>query len=205
MNLFKEFYPTPQNLISRIFEDFGLNVKTKNYKNILEPSAGKGDLASFIKDKFSWQKPDVDCIEVDNTLRNTLKGEGYRVVFDDFLRFSTHKHYDLILMNPPFSNGDEHLLKALSMVENGGDIVCILNAETIKNPYSNRRKELNVKLRALGAKCRIYKSAFSTAERSTDVEIAAIYVSIPRRIGESEFLKGMKQKYYAEEKQKECA
>ena len=40
-------------------------------------------------------------------------------------------------MNPPFSEGDKHLLKAINIMKNGGQIVCILNAETIKNPYSN--------------------------------------------------------------------
>ena len=45
-------------------------------------------------------------------------------------------------MNPPFSNGDKHLLKALQMQEKGGNIVCLLNAETLRNPYTESRKEL---------------------------------------------------------------
>ena len=48
-------------------------------------------------------------------------------------------------MNPPFSNGDKHLLKALEMQENSGEVIAIVNAETIRNPFSNRRKE-HVKL-----------------------------------------------------------
>jgi hypothetical protein len=42
-------------------------------------------------------------------------------------------------MNPPFENGDQHFLKAWDIMRNG-DIVCLLNAETLKNPYSERRK-----------------------------------------------------------------
>lgn len=57
----------------------------------------------------------IDCVEINKDLRNCLKGAGYRVVGDDFLTYSTMKQYDLIVMNPPFSNGDAHLLKALKM------------------------------------------------------------------------------------------
>ena len=217
MNLFKEFYPTPKALIAKIFEDF--EIRVHKYKEVLEPSAGKGDLAEYIRDAehtYGKEFPEylydrgyrfdgaIDCIELSPELRSVLSGKGLRVVYDDFLQYHTFKQYDLILMNPPFSNGDEHLLKALSMVENGGDVVCILNAETIKNPYTNRRKELNVKLRELNAKCRIYQSAFTTAERTTNVEVAAVYVSVPKKKMDSEFLKGLKQKHYAEYKEKEC-
>mgnify|MGYP003290709934 CR=1 FL=1 len=45
-------------------------------------------------------------------------------------------------MNPPFSNGDKHLLKALQIQQNGGKVVCLLNAETIRNPYTETRKTL---------------------------------------------------------------
>ena len=40
-------------------------------------------------------------------------------------------------MNPPFSNGDKHLLKALKMQEKGGAIICLLNAETIRKICSS--------------------------------------------------------------------
>lgn len=54
------------------------------------------------------------------------------------------KEYDLIVMNPPFENGVKHLLKALEMQSrNGGSIVCLLNAETIKNQCTNERITLN--------------------------------------------------------------
>lgn len=68
---------------------------------------------------------------------------GVHIVHDDFLSFRTFKKYDLILMNPPFSNGDKHLLKAISMQKRtGGGIVCLLNAETLLNPYTRLRKDL---------------------------------------------------------------
>ena len=201
MNLFKEFYPTPKALLKRIMEDFA--IKIQNYQTFLEPSAGKGDIVGFIKDEMRYHRdPDIDCIELSGELRSVLTGKGERVVYDDFLNYHTFKQYDLILMNPPFSNGDEHLLKALELADSGGDVICILNAETIQNPCTRRRKKLIVKLRERKAKCKLYHAAFSTAERSTDVTVIAVYVSIPKKETESELLKNLKQKHYAEFKEK---
>lgn len=47
--------------------------------------------------------------------------------------------FDFIIMNPPFSNGDEHFIKAWEIADNT-TIVCLLNSETINNPYSEKRK-----------------------------------------------------------------
>ena len=84
-------------------------------------------------------------------------------------------------MNPPFSAGAAHLLKALDIMKDGGKVACILNAETIRNPYTNERKALVQKLDALGAKITYKQNAFKRAARRTDVEIALIFVNIPRR------------------------
>ena len=64
------------------------------------------------------------------------------------------------MMNPPFSEGDKHLLKALELMKNGGQVVCLLNAETLKNPYSNSRKELIQKLKELDAKIKYLEANF---------------------------------------------
>ena len=123
-----EFYPTPRALLDKIFA----GVKWSEIQTVLEPSAGKGDMASYFREQYrktNYQDPDIDCIEKDPTLARILKGEGFPVIHDDFLTFHTGKQYDLIAMNPPFSNGDEHLLKALDLQKHGGYIICILNAD----------------------------------------------------------------------------
>lgn len=75
------------------------------------------------------------------------KGKGYRVIHDDFLTLHTYKHYDLIITNPPFSVGAHHLLKAIEVQETSdGAIICLLNAEMLRNPYRNERKAKNSKL-----------------------------------------------------------
>lgn len=104
-----------------------------------------------------------------------------RIVHDDFLTFKTERQYDAIIMNPPFDHGDLHLLHALDLMKDGGQIVCLLNAETIRNPYTVSRKLLLQKLDEYEAEIEYKTAAFMTSEteRKTDVEVAIIRITIP--------------------------
>lgn len=113
---------------------------------------------------------------------------GKRLVHEDFLQFFTMEHYDLVVMNPPFASGDAHLLHAIELQEKyGGQIRCILNAETLRNPCTNRRKVLLQKLSELNADITYETGAFADAERVTDVTVAIIKLDIPQPHQESEF------------------
>lgn len=174
----KEFFPTSEELIDQMLS----GIKWRMVKTVLDPSAGKGDLveAAIRKAKERYYNIDADCIEINPDLRAVLKGRGYRVIHDDFLTYFSEKEYDLIIMNPPFSNGSKHLLKAIEMQKrNGGAIVCLLNAETIRNPYTNERKTLVRLLDEYGAEISYLENAFCKAERTTDVEVAMIKVKLP--------------------------
>lgn len=193
-----EFFPTPRALAGKMF---GNIKKPEEICTVLEPSAGKGDLAElYIKFANKSRRygsefdiDSVDMIEHDTNLIALLRGKNYRVIGDDFLTFHSHKHYDLIIMNPPFSNGDEHLLKALEIQADGGQIVCLLNAETIRNPYTNRRKVLKQKLAEYGAKIEFVRDAFKHAQRRTDVEVAIVYVNIPAQHKTSTIFENLKK------------
>ena len=166
-----EFFPTPKSLLDRIESDFGDVWKDlQGDLSILEPSAGRGDIVDWLRKKpieyeisrycrqIHGNDADIDCIEIDPVLRSTLKEKrGINIIHDDFLTFETAKKYDLIFMNPPFSNADRHLLKAIHMQEKyGGMVVCIINAETIKNPYSSTRKILAAQLEKYNASIKFY-------------------------------------------------
>ena len=105
--------------------------------------------------------------------------EGVHVVHDDFLTYTPYKRYGAIVMNPPFSCGARHLLKAIEMQQHGGQIVCLLNAETLRNPYTAERKRLAALLEQFGADVEYISDAFrSDAERRADVETALVYLNI---------------------------
>lgn len=86
-------------------------------------------------------------------------------------------------MNPPFSNGVDHVLKALELAENQlshCEIFAIVNKETIDNAFSTKRQELLRKLDGYNAKIRYVSGAFSEAERRTSVEVALIHVRVTK-------------------------
>lgn len=192
-NFNEEFYPTPKSLLNKIFD----GVDWKQVDTILEPSAGKGDIIEFIQNSEEAHRYhhnfEIDCIEKDPNLQAVLKQKGFRLVHDDFFTFHTWKQYDLIVMNPPFSCGDKHLLNALKLQEDGGNIICILNAETLKNPYSITRQALALRLEDLHADISYMQNEFVSAERKTSVEIAVVKVFIPKKERDSRIFSELRE------------
>lgn len=195
-----DFYPTPDNLAWKMVYSLETNVHGFQQfpSPVLEPSAGDGALARQIHTTSGiyhdpqtgkvrreyldrLEKIDLDCIELSSDFRAKLKKDGFRVVHDDFLTFRPCKKYAAIVMNPPFSNGAAHLLKALDVMRDGGKIRCLLNAETLRNPCTNERKELAAKLEELHAAVEYIPDAFKNARRAARVEVALISVDIPER------------------------
>ena len=133
----------------------------------------------------------IECIEIDANLCAILKDKNWHIQNADFLNYKSYNNHDVILMNPPFADGDKHLLKALKLIENGGQCVCILNAETLKNPYTNTRKELLSTLQLYGADIEYLDNAFIHSEHTTDVETAMVYVNIPKKYTDEDLLKNL--------------
>lgn len=175
-DLIESFYNFLTDKEVKIYED--INSKESNVRKQLYYNREK-----IYKEKLKKYK--FDIVEIDETLRNILLGKGYNLVGRDFLEWSVPKFYDLIIANVPFDNGTQHVLKMIQIQERmGGAILCIINAETLKNPYSKERKILVEKLKSYNAKIEYLENEFSDAERKTDVEIAMIYVNIPMKNNE---------------------
>lgn len=173
-----EFFPTPRPLIEQM-----LTKVSSDAKYFLDPSAGKGDIADVLKARDRWGSRQVDCIEIHPELIATLQGKGHTVVGTDWLTYSGVSYYDVILMNPPYSNGDEHLLKAWEFLY-AGEIVCLLNAETLLNPYTERRQRLMALIEAHGD-VDYLGPVFQQAERPTEVNVAQVYL---KKVGEDDRL-----------------
>jgi len=183
-----DFYPTPSEIADELVDGM---LNKYGQGTILEPSAGSGNLckalerASSKMNRYNNVNCYINCIEISANLRAILKDNGYNVVHDDFLTFKPHTYYDGIVMNPPFSLGAKHLLKALEIMQDGGKVHCILNAETLRNPYTNERKYLVQQLSKYNAEIKYMQNAFLDAERKTDIEIAVVKVDIPKPSKES--------------------
>lgn len=188
-----QLYPTPASLARKMLA--GIQFDHWRPTSVLEPSAGAGDLIEAVLHHFEstsrHRQVDVDAIELDPELAAMLTGKGHRVIWDDFLTFKTWKRYDLIVMNPPFADGAKHLLKALDLQRNhGGITVCLLNAETLRNPYTRERRELLERLESEGVESKVeyVGGAFAGADRATDVEVAIVKVTTAKP-DRTEFIK----------------
>lgn len=182
-----EFYPTPPDVIRRMLEPY--TTKEHDYQSlanltILEPSAGKGDILDYIKENyFKFNNNDFKpyAIELNPDLRFILQEKRYNVIAENFLTYTGDYYFDLILMNPPFSNGDEHLLKAWEILEEG-QICCLLNAETINNQCTERRKLLSKIIKDNGT-LEYLGNCFKSAEHPTPV--TAVMVRLKKKAATS--------------------
>ena len=157
------FFPTPKNLIEEMIE-LG---EIRDCHEILEPSAGKGDMVDVLK--LNGIK-NIDCIEINNSLKEILKLKGCNLVGSDFLEFNDKK-YDRIIMNPPFEDLQDidHIKHAYNTLKEGGILVSVMCAGVMSN---NRKKaeEFREWINSIGAV--YYKNdegAFKSAFNSTGV------------------------------------
>lgn len=173
-----EFFPTPLNVIEIMTN--GLDLKGKV---ILEPSAGKGDIIDFCAEAGA----SILACELNKDLQKILHTKC-KLIGDDFLNVTSDQisHIDLIIMNPPFSNGVEHVLHAYNIAPKGCKIISLLNASNIENTYTNNRKELKVIIDNYG-RLQNLGNCFEEAERQTGVKIALIIIDKEGENYKSEF------------------
>lgn len=166
-----EYFPTPREVISQMIAPYRKDISKRQ---ILEPSAGTGSILDYLAESYGYKAPKANmyACEINPELVMVLQGKGYKILADDFLSYKPSHTFDLIVMNPPFSNGDEHLLHAWDILWTG-DVVCLLNAETIRNPYTQRRKLLAQIIQEHGSVDYLGK-CFRGASRQTNVEVAMV-------------------------------
>ena len=118
------FLPTPKSFAAEVVDRAEISANMR----VLEPSAGKGDLAEAVS--ASAHEVKIDVIEINSTLSDLLQKKGFEVTFrGDFLQFNPGPRYDRIVMNPPFEDGQDidHVKHAHSLLAPGGRLVAIMS------------------------------------------------------------------------------
>lgn len=164
-----QFYPTPPDLADRAWALF----RNRRFKRVLEPEAGSGALLERMPNKYEYRR-NFDCLEIDMRHHPRLRELGATVLGLDFLSYDKGAQYSHIIMNPPFAEGIKHVLHAWDILWHG-EIVAILNAETVRNPFSRERQHLLNLIEDHGS-VEFIEGAFTNAERKTDVEIALVHL-----------------------------
>lgn len=114
------FFPTPKQLAEQLV----LTADIKPGMTVLEPSAGKGDIADVIME--SYPKIELKVIEINYTLAELLAVKGFKLQKGDFM--DETGFFDRIIMNPPFEKGQDidHVRWASSRLKPGGRVVSIM-------------------------------------------------------------------------------
>lgn len=175
----KDFFPTPANVIEKMTDGEVLTDKT-----ILEPSAGKGNIVDYL---INAGAKDVIACEINEDLK-TILATKCKVIESDFLNLTSERisHIDLIVMNPPFTADERHILHAYHIAPSGCKIIALCNAETIKNDYSKSRKELKSIIDSFGQFTEL-GDCFTDAERKTGVNVGLIKIQKAGESYKSEF------------------
>jgi hypothetical protein len=170
-----QYYPTPITLAIKAWAKFQNSPEGQNSR-VLEPSAGKGALLDGLPHNCHYRAPKVDACEVNAEFHPLLRGKEVNVVGFNFLTMESLAQYSHIIMNPPFAEGCAHVLKAWDGLYDG-EVVAIINAETLRNPFSLERRRLAGIIKAHGT-AEFLRDEFLTdeAERKTPVEIALVWL-----------------------------
>ncbi len=191
-----QFYPTPLDLATRVWS----KLNDKHPDRVLEPSAGKGHLLKGMHDRrYSYGAQSyahVDCCEIDVRHHSDLRELGVKIVGHDFLAMQSGACYSAIVGNPPFHNGEKHVLKAWDLLWDG-EVVMIINAETVRRPLSAERKRLVNLIEEFGD-VEFVEGAFEVddAERRTPVDVAIVHLVKKADVGSfvtMDLLRGMQR------------
>ena len=166
------YFPTPANLASRIVELADIAPGHL----VLEPSAGKGNLAEAIR--TACPEAQIQCLEVDWNLRKILKLKGFSLVGDDFLKFAPERQFDRIVMNPPFEDGQDclHIRRAFDCLAPGGKLVSISSPSWTFN-QTRKFVEFRDWLESVGGNWeQLPEGSFKKSDRSTGVNTCLIWI-----------------------------
>jgi predicted RNA methylase len=186
MSLFApDFYPTPPEVAALMLDPLDLRGKT-----VLEPSAGSGNL---VRECLARGAAEVLWCEKEPQLRSIVNGiPGHHLggcLHEDFLQVQSAdvSHIDLIVMNPPFSADEAHILHAWEIAPPGCEIVALCNWNTVCDEYVHRltqrgptglKKQLAHLISAYGDRESL-GNCFTTAERPTRVSVGMVRLRKP--------------------------
>lgn len=170
-----DFYPTPAEVAAEMLDCLDLRGLT-----VLEPSAGSGNL---IRECIQRGAMEIVWCEKEPRLRDMIATIPHCYCLEqDFLQVQEHQanHVDLIVMNPPFSADEAHILHAWAIAPPGCEIVSLCNWNTVCNEYSQSKLKAQIAglISAYGSHENLGQ-CFTTAERPTSVNVGLVRLKKP--------------------------
>ena len=168
-----DFFPTPPEVAATMLDSLDLRGRV-----VLEPSAGSGNL---VRECLARGAADVLTVEPEPELRAILAAiAGSRLIAADWLTVMAEQvsHIDAIVMNPPFSADEAHILHAWAIAPPGCEIVALCNWNTISGHYRGLQLQLAKLIDGYGSS-ECLGECFNTAERPTRVSVGLVRLTKP--------------------------
>lgn len=172
-NIFnRDFYPTPREVLEQMTVGENLTDAV-----ILEPSAGSGNIVNYCMEQGARY---VKACEINDVLRSSLLNKCC-VIAPDFLTVRPDQVTDVsyIIMNPPFTTAEKHILHAWEIAPAGATLITIYPTNRFKW-YSENGKKIKELVDLFGSREDI-GDAFNqgTAERRTDADVSILRLYKP--------------------------
>ena len=173
-NIFnRDFYTTPREVFDMMTQGESLADAV-----ILEPSAGSGDIVRYCKQDGARY---VKACEINDVLRSALYNEC-NVIAPDFLTVQREQVADInyIIMNPPFTTVEKHILHAWEIAPDGCTILALCPSSRFRFGCYGDDKKLKELADLYGSREEL-GDVFntSTADRRTDAEISLLRLYKP--------------------------
>lgn len=180
-----DFYPTPPEVAAEMLDPLDLRGRV-----VLEPSAGSGNLVRECVDRGAaevlWCEKEPHLRDILTSIHGAVPSKRC----PDFLQLQGEavSHIDMIVMNPPFSADERHILHAWEIAPPGCEIVALCNWNTCEGTHRRLQLQLSNLVEAYGSKEDLGE-CFSTAERPTRVSVGLVRLTKPgqRVSGADEF------------------
>lgn len=177
-----DFYPTPPEVAALMLDPLDLRGRV-----VVEPSAGSGNL---VTEALNRGAAEVLAVEPEPKLRAILAAiTGSRLLSADWLAVTADQvsHIDLIVMNPPFSADERHILHAWEIAPPGCEIVALANWNSISGHYRGLQLQLAKLIEGYGSS-ECLGEVFADSERPTRVSVGLVRLTKPgSRPGSDEF------------------
>ncbi len=122
----QDFYATPVEVVENFLDNY-----TLPEGNILEPSAGNGNIIVALRNK--WISNNITALELREEEEETLKREADEVIIGDFLNWQPDKEYNVIIGNPPYSLAKEFMEKCFEISNENTVIIMLLRTAFLES------------------------------------------------------------------------
>lgn len=123
----QDYYATPIDCVEKFIEKYEGVIEG----NILEPSAGNGNIIKALRNKNI--NGHITALEIRPEEDTNLKNISDEVIINNFLEWKTDRKFDIVIGNPPYTYAREFVEKCLSLLSSNGKLIFLLRTAFLES------------------------------------------------------------------------